>query len=103
MPAFTGVSGLLAAAARLGGVLAWRAMGRRAGRCYIDDYAFHEATERKLAARRPQLTPEQRSLVFRGLRDWFWMCSRAGRGRRVAMPSQVVDDAWHEFILFTRA
>ena len=30
------------------------------------------------------------------------MCN-VGKRNMVAMPSQVVDDAWHEFILFTRA
>jgi len=36
------------------------------------------------------------------LRDYFHLCGLAGK-RMVSMPSQVVDDAWHEFILFTRA
>ena len=40
-------------------------------------------------------------MVFEGLRDWFWINHRAA-GRKLSMPSQVVDDAWHEFILFTR-
>ena len=57
--------------------------------------------DKRLAARRPELTPAQRSEVFAGLRDYFQLCRSAGR-RIVAMPSQVVDDAWHEFILFTR-
>jgi hypothetical protein len=39
--------------------------------------------------------------VLLALRDYFQLCRMAGR-RMVAMPSQVVDDAWHEFILFTR-
>jgi hypothetical protein len=43
----------------------------------------------------------QRVLVFDGLREYFQLC-REARNRLVAMPSQVVDDAWHEFILFTR-
>lgn len=94
---------ILFGAALLVGHAIWRGLRRRAGRRYIDDYVFHEAIERKLAAKRPGLSPEQRALVLRGLRDWFWMCSKAGRRRRVSMPSQVVDDAWHEFILFTRA
>jgi hypothetical protein len=40
--------------------------------------------------------------VFRALRDYFWMCNQARR-KMVAMSSQVVDEAWREFILFTRA
>jgi len=34
------------------------------------------------------------------LREYFHICNIAGKNR-VAMPSQVVDVAWHEFILFT--
>lgn len=69
---------------------------------FIETYEFHKSIRRKLSDKRPELTPEQQVLVLRALRDWFWMCSRGGR-RMVSMPSQVVDDAWHEFILFTRA
>ena len=39
--------------------------------------------------------------VIQGLREYFHLCNSAGR-RMVSMPSQVVDVAWHEFILFTR-
>ena len=39
--------------------------------------------------------------IFEALRDYFQLCYQAKK-RLVAMPSQVVDDAWHEFILFTR-
>jgi hypothetical protein len=40
-------------------------------------------------------------MVFQGLRDYFRICHRA-KNRMVSMPSQVIDDAWHEFILSTR-
>ncbi len=69
---------------------------------YIKNYHFHPAIKSKLLAKHPQLTEDQVHLVFRGLRDYFFMCNRAGK-TNVAMPSQVVDDAWHEFILFTRS
>jgi hypothetical protein len=39
--------------------------------------------------------------VLEGLRDWFALNLEA-RGARLSMPSQAVDEAWHEFILFTR-
>jgi hypothetical protein len=55
----------------------------------------------KLAQRRPGLDLKQRQLVARGLRQFFLAYLKSGC-RRVAMPSQVVDDLWHEFILFTR-
>jgi hypothetical protein len=40
-------------------------------------------------------------LVMMGLKQYFQVCNLAGK-QFVSMPSQVVDDAWHEFILFTR-
>jgi len=94
----------------IGGILlvvgAYFLSRRQAGKrqqAYIDDYPFHPAIRSKLAAKHPQLTEGQLDLVFQGLRDYFHICNMAGAKRMVAMPSQVVDDAWHEFILFTRA
>ena len=68
---------------------------------YIKNYHFHKSIREKIYTKHPYLNDEQIHLVFRALRDYFWMCNKANR-RMVAMPSQVVDDAWHEFILFTR-
>jgi len=80
----------------------WRNKGakRRRGD-YIDHFVFHPAVINKFREVRPNLTPQQEELVFAALKDYFHLCNRAGR-RMVAMPSQVVDDAWHAFILFTR-
>lgn len=83
-------------------LLAGRTLQRRRRRAFIDDYAFHEAIRKHLRQRRPELTAAAEQRVFQGLRQYFRICERAGR-RMVAMPSQVVDDAWHGFILFTRA
>ncbi|GAB6141009.1 hypothetical protein JCM14076_17380 [Methylosoma difficile] len=69
---------------------------------YIDDYRFHPAIRQKLKNKHSQLTDPELDLVFQGLRDYFTLCNRAKR-HMVSMPSQIVDDAWHEFILFTRA
>ena len=91
------VVGLLACVA----FLFWKKW-RRAGRSrYIDHYPYQRFLDRRLAVRRPELSAEQRGEVFAGLLDYFQICQQAGR-RMVAMPSQAVDDAWHEFILFTR-
>lgn len=92
---------LLAAALIL---LAWMGLRRWQGRhraSYIDRYPFQKHLDARLAARHPELTSEERQAVFAGLLDYFHLCRSAGR-RQVAMPSQAVDDAWHEFILFTR-
>lgn len=81
--------------------LAWRKW-QQAGRArFIEDFPLQERLDRRLAARRPELDEQQRREVFEGLRDYFLICNSAGR-KMVAMPSQAVDDAWHEFILFTR-
>lgn len=80
---------------------AWHRLGRRHRERFIAAYPYVEALDRRLAARRPELSATQRTAVLDGLRDYFHLCHAAGR-RMVAMPSQAVDDAWHEFILFTR-
>lgn len=92
---------VLLAAALIGLWLAWR-QWQQAGRArFIEDFPLQERLDRRLAARRPELDAQQRAEVFAALRDYFLICNAAGR-RLVAMPSQAVDDAWHEFILFTR-
>jgi hypothetical protein len=55
----------------------------------------------RLGKRRPELSPKDRQLVSRGLRQFFLAYLQGGR-RHVSMPSQVADDLWHEFILYTR-
>jgi hypothetical protein len=68
---------------------------------YIDEYSFPLGVRQRVAKRYPHLTDAQLDLVFAALRDYFHLCRKAHR-RLLAMPSQVVDVAWHEFILFTR-
>jgi hypothetical protein len=57
---------------------------------------------RKLMDAYPHLTLRDAELVERGLRQFFIACQRSNK-RFVAMPSQVVDSMWHEFILHTSA
>jgi hypothetical protein len=64
-------------------------------------YQWPTGLRPRFAAHHPQLSLYQQERVFRALRDYFQMCRLSG-SRMVSMPSQVVDDAWHEFILFTR-
>jgi hypothetical protein len=94
------LAALVLAAGLIGWGLSRRLMGDRQD--FLDNYAFHPAIRARVRKKRPQLDDGQLDLVFRGLRDYFQLCRKAGN-RRVAMPSQAVDDAWHEFILFTRA
>ena len=79
----------------------WQRAHRRDRAAFIDAFPYRKTLDRRLIAQHPALTPEQREQVFAGLREYFHLCNDAGRNM-VAMPSQVVDDAWHEFILFTR-
>lgn len=88
------------AALIIGGV-AWGLFRKHARRRFIDEFDFVRLLDKRLAAKQPQLTAAQRMDIFMGLRDWFLINHTAGR-RKLAMPSQAVDDAWHEFILFTR-
>lgn len=80
--------------------LVWPRQQRQARRRYLAQFDFAQLLDTRLAARRPELTPRQRQEVFTGLSDWFQINQAAPR-RKLSMPSQAVDDAWHEFILFT--
>lgn len=55
----------------------------------------------KLKKRHPHLSTKDCHLVANGLRQFFLVYLKSGR-RFVSMPSQVVDDLWHEFILYTK-
>lgn len=68
---------------------------------YIDSYTFHSGLMQKFKACRPELDDDQVNTVALALKDYFKIAKMANQ-KPVAMPSQVVDDLWHEFILFTR-
>lgn len=68
---------------------------------YIEDFKFPDGIAQRVRKRYPHLTDEDMTLVFAGLRQYFQM-ARLARRRLLSMPSQAVDVAWHEFILFTR-
>lgn len=77
--------------------------GRRAQRrTFIDSYAWPAGLTRRLGEKHPALSATNCDSVFDGLRQYFRVCLIAEK-RMIAMPSQVVDDAWHEFLLYTRA
>ena len=68
---------------------------------FIETYTFPSSIATKIHTKYPHLSSEQVSLALEGLREFFYACQRASKVM-VAMPSQVVDVAWHEFILSTR-
>lgn len=69
---------------------------------FIRSYAWPPGLLNKLQARHKGFSRKESALVSEGLRQFFLAYLMSGR-RYVAMPSQVVDDLWHEFILYTRA
>jgi len=80
----------------------YRKLNRLSRLSYLQNYRFHPSLYKKVQKRYPHLNDEQVALVFTALRDYFQLCNQAGN-KMVSMPSQVVDVAWHEFILFTRS
>ncbi len=68
---------------------------------FIDSYTFPKKVSERVLETYPHLDDNQVEEAVSGLRDYFYLCSRSPKGM-VSMPSQVVDVAWHEFILFTR-
>lgn len=67
----------------------------------IQTYVFPDSIKESIIKKYPHVSPEQAGGVVEGLREYFQVCNAAGKSM-VSMPSQVVDVAWHEFILFTR-
>ena len=68
---------------------------------YIRSFSLPMGLYEKLRKRRPELTAKDCQLVGNALRQFFMAHLKSGR-KFVAMPSQVVDDLWHEFILYTK-
>ena len=85
----------------IAGLVVWSRWRQLARAEFIRTYTFPPGLMERLAKRRPELAYKDRHLVSRGLRQFFLAYLKGGR-RFVSMPSQVVDDLWHEFILYTR-
>lgn len=74
---------------------------RRKNLLYIEGFEFPATIRKKVKEKYTHLNNADIDKVEVGLREWFYVCHFA-RGKPVSMPSQVVDVAWHEFILFTK-
>lgn len=85
----------------LGLLLALRAWEKSLRRQFVREAPLPRFLGAKLREQYPQLSQRDTELVLRGLRQFFMAHLRSGRAF-VAMPSRVVDAAWHEFILHTR-
>ena len=69
----------------------------------IDTFVFPSGIVTSLHKTYPHLSLDQIHLVLEQMREYFHLCNIAmGNRQRVGMPSKVVDEAWHEFILFTK-
>lgn len=95
------VSILVSLAMTAGAFVVWT-KGREARRAdYIRTYMFPPGLLEKFDKLQPQLGIKDRQYIARALRQFFLAHLKSGR-KFVAMPSQVVDELWHEFILYTR-
>jgi hypothetical protein len=66
---------------------------------YLLNYSFPTEIRQQLRARYLHLTEGEADWAMHGLRVYFSICLR--NDRQTAMPSRVVDAAWHEFLLLT--
>ncbi|MFO0691757.1 MAG: hypothetical protein U0900_23885 [Myxococcota bacterium] len=78
-----------------------RRLKRASREQFVRSYMFPTGLFEKLHRARPGLDAKGQQLVARALRQFFLAYLKSDY-RRVSMPSQAVDDLWHEFILFTR-
>jgi hypothetical protein len=95
------ISALAIVAAFVVAAIIYRYVEKKRKRIFIDSYAFPATITEKVKKVYPFLSDAHVSRVIKALRQYFQICNAAGL-RVVSMPSQVVDVAWHEFILFTR-
>ena len=89
-------------ATALVGIALWHRLAQSKRAEYIRSATLPKGLFDKLMQRRPALNAKDCQLVAQALRQFFLAYLQGGR-RTVAMPSQVVDELWHEFILHTRA
>ncbi len=79
----------------------WRHVVQLRRAAYIRTFELPYGLFDKLRQKRPSLTLKDCQLVSHALRQFFLAYQQSGR-KFVSMPSQVADDLWHEFILYTR-
>jgi hypothetical protein len=68
---------------------------------FIRSFVLPKGLYDKLRQRRAGLSDKDCQLAGQALRQFFLAYLKSGR-KPVSMPSQVTDDLWHEFILYTR-
>ena len=68
---------------------------------FIENYKFSPVLIKRVKAKHDYLSDADMKKVVEATRDYFYICNQA-KGKMVAMPSEIVDVLWHEFLLFTR-
>jgi hypothetical protein len=68
---------------------------------YIRTFTLPQGLFDRLRKKHPDLTLKDCQLIAHALRQFFLTHLKSGR-KFVAMPSQIADDLWHEFILYTK-
>jgi len=94
----------LAVGLAVGGVIAfhlWNLYRELWREQFIREYEWPPQLLDKLIKHHASFTRKETALVGNALRQFFLAYLKSGR-KYVSMPSQVVDDLWHEFILYTR-
>lgn len=79
----------------------WRRRALQSRQQFIENYQLPAGLLQRVRQTYPALDDKQLALVEAGLRQFFRL-SLAAKRQAVAMPSQVVDELWHNFILYTR-
>jgi hypothetical protein len=79
----------------------WKRNQKLQREAYIRQFSFPRGVFDKVIAKHPQLTQKEMELVSHGLRQFFLAYQKSGY-QFVSMPSQIADDLWHEFILYTQ-
>ena len=67
---------------------------------FIQSYKIPKPIINRFREKYPKLSSEEAILVNKALMDYFYLCNMSN-GKMVSMPSRVVDDLWHEFLLFS--
>ena len=69
---------------------------------FIQNYKIPKPIIDRFKEKYPKLSSEDANLTSKALMDYFYICNMAN-GKMVSMPSRVVDDLWHEFLLFSKS
>lgn len=67
----------------------------------VDAYEFPSSVRQRLRLKHRDLGTESAALIEAATRQWFRILAQNPRAR-LSMPSLLVDDMWHEFLLHTR-